>query len=56
MTHQARAMSRRRDRGHVSAAAQMAIVAAAAAMSQPRPTVAAMPIVPSSTAAIRPSS
>jgi hypothetical protein len=56
MTHQARAMIRWRDGGQISAAAEMAIVAAATAMSQPRPSVMPMPIVPGSTPAIRPSS
>jgi hypothetical protein len=56
MTHQARAVIRWRDGGHVSAAAMTAIAAAAAAMSHPGPRVTPMPIVPSSTPAIRPNS
>jgi hypothetical protein len=56
MTHQARAMIRWRDGGQLSAAAKTAIIAAAAAMSQPGPSVTPMPTVPSTTPAIRPSS
>ena len=56
MTHQARAMIRWRDDGQISAAATMAIVAAATAMSQPGPSVMPMPTVPSTSPAIRPSS
>ena len=56
MTHQARAVIRWRDGGHDSAAAMTVIAAAAAVMSHPGPRVTPMPIVPSSTPAIRPSS
>jgi hypothetical protein len=54
MTHQARAVIRWRDGGHVNAAART-VIAAAAVMSQPGPRVTPMPIVPSTTPAIRPS-
>jgi hypothetical protein len=65
MTHQARAMIRRRDSGQVTAAARTAItaaamnrtaIAAAAAMNQPGPSVTPMATPPSRTPVISPSS